>query len=151
MSHFIKHRLLLAEQMDDLHEKCELLRKYMIENHFEQSLLSSICDWGQRAIIKIQEIAENTLNDLHEKMEKVKSQAEISINKIISEFELNSKTDDYKEIEHVRWSKEILELRGKDIPRWDFFDFFHVFMYLFVSGIRFHYKIEFISICNKNL
>ncbi|CAF3151646.1 unnamed protein product [Rotaria socialis] len=103
--------------MDDLHEKCELLGKYMIENHFEQSLLSSICDWEQRAIIKIQEIAENTRNDLQEKMEKIKSQVEISINKIISEFELNSKTDDYKEIELVKWSKEILELRGKDIPR----------------------------------
>ncbi|CAF5128618.1 unnamed protein product, partial [Rotaria socialis] len=24
---------------------------------------------------------------------------------------------DYKEIELVKWSKEILELRGKDIPR----------------------------------
>ncbi|CAF5153678.1 unnamed protein product, partial [Rotaria socialis] len=44
-------------------------------------------------------------------MEKIKSQVEISINKIISEFELNSKTDDYKEIELVKWSKEILELR----------------------------------------
>lgn len=112
MTHFVKHRFYLAQRMDRLHEKCELLRKNIDLNNFEQPFLSMIDDWEQRSIKRIQEIAEQARNDLHEKSENLIKDVEFSISKIVSEFDSHAETDNYTEIELEKWAKQIADLRN---------------------------------------
>ncbi|CAF2629873.1 unnamed protein product [Rotaria sp. Silwood2] len=110
--HFVKHRLYLAQQMDDLQEKYKVLEKDVDENDFEQSFLSSIYAWERKAIRKIQEIAEKARNDIQEIIEKRKDEVKISLNKTLSEYGTTAKSENYTEIEIDKWTKQLSELRN---------------------------------------
>jgi len=110
--HFIKHRLHLSQQMDDLHNKYEVFQQDLDRNNFEQPLLSSIYTWERKSIRKIQEIAEKARNDLQQWMEKTKNEIKISLEQITSKFELNEKSDDYTEMDLERYTKKLSEFRN---------------------------------------
>ncbi|CAF1411993.1 unnamed protein product [Rotaria magnacalcarata] len=111
MPHFVKHRLHLAQRMDNLREKFELLQNDINKDNFKQSLLSNIYDWEQRSMRKIHEIAENARKDVEEKLLALKSDVEISIGQIVRDFQANAEADNYTEFELEKWSKRIFNLR----------------------------------------
>jgi hypothetical protein len=110
--HFIKHRLLLSQQMDDLHKKYEVFQQDLDQDNFEQPLLSIIYAWERKSITKIQEIAEKARDDLQQWMEKTKNEVNISLEQITSEFKSNEKSDNFTEIDLERWTKQLSELRN---------------------------------------
>jgi len=110
--HFIKHRLHLSQQMDDLYEKYEVFQEDLNQDNFKQPLLSRIYEWERKSIRKIQEIAEKARDDLQQWMEKTKNEIKISLEQITSEFASNEKLDNYTEIDLDRLTKQLFELRN---------------------------------------
>jgi hypothetical protein len=109
--HFIKHRVHLSSQMDNLNEKFEVFQQDLSRDHFEQPLLSSIYAWERKAMRKIQEIADKARRDLQEWMDKTKTDVKNSLNQITEEFKSNAKSDNFTEIDIKRWTKQLSELR----------------------------------------
>ncbi|CAF3738868.1 unnamed protein product [Adineta steineri] len=110
--HFIKHRLYLSEQMDDIHRKYESFQKDLNRNNFEQTLLTSIHAWERKSIMKIQEIAEKARYELQQTMDNTKNDVQVLLNEIFSEFQSNSKTDNYTENDLDKWTRQLSELQN---------------------------------------
>ena len=110
--HFMKHRLYLSQQMDDLSQKHELFQQDLNRDNFEHPLLSSIYAWERKSMRKIQEIAEKARNDLQQWMDKTKNEVKISLNQITEQLQSSEKSDNYTEIDLRKWTKQLEELRN---------------------------------------
>jgi hypothetical protein len=109
---FIQHRLGLSKQMDNLQEEYEIFEENLNGNKVEREILSHTYEWEERSIRTIREIATKTRHDLLSLIDKTKSEIKISINKITTEFQSTSKSDNYTEIDINRWIQQLKELKN---------------------------------------
>jgi len=110
--HFMKHRLYLSQQMDDLSKKQELLQEDLNRNNFENPLLSSIYAWERKSMKTIEAIAEKARDDLQQWMEKTKKEVKISLEQINEQLQSTEKWDNYTELDIQKWTKQLEELRN---------------------------------------
>jgi len=109
--HFMKHRLYLSQQMDELSKKQELLQQDLNRDNFEYPLLASIYAWERKSMRKIQEIAEKARDDLEKWVEKTKNEVKISLNQITEQVRSGEKLNDYTELDLQKWTKQLEDLR----------------------------------------
>jgi hypothetical protein len=110
--HFMKHRLYLSEQMDDLYEKYEIFQEDFNRDKFEHPLLSSIYAWERKSMRKIQDIADKAREDVRQCMVKTKTEVKISLDQINSQFEENERLDNFTEVDIQILTKRLEELRN---------------------------------------
>jgi hypothetical protein len=110
--HFMKHRLYLSQQMDDLSKKQECLQQDLNRDNFEYPLLTSIYAWERKSTRKIQEIAEKARDDLQKWVEKTKNEIKISLNQITEQVRSVEKSNHYTELDFQKWTKQLEDLRN---------------------------------------
>ncbi|UJR30859.1 hypothetical protein I4U23_018374 [Adineta vaga] len=110
--HFIKHRLFLSQQADELHDDYDQFRKDLNRNKFEHSFLSSIDTWEQNAMIKIQQTADKARKDFQQWLNTIRQEIKTTLKQIVLEFESNATADNYTETELNQWKNQLVELRN---------------------------------------
>jgi hypothetical protein len=110
--HLGKHRSSLAQQMDELYQKQELLQQDLDRNTFDYPLLSSIYAWERKSMRKIQEVAEKARNDLQQWAEKTKIEVKTSLDQITEQLNSTEKSDNYTELDLQKWTKQLDTLRN---------------------------------------
>ena len=110
--HFLKHRLQLADIMDDLQKKYEHFKQDLYRDRFEQPLLSTIYAWEKKSMRKIQEIAEKAREDLQQWMERTKMKVQNSLEHITKKFAAVEKSNNFTETDVQKWTKQLDDLRN---------------------------------------
>lgn len=110
--HFLKHRLQLADLMDDLQKKYEHFKQDLHRDRFEQPLLSTIYAWEKKSMRKIQEIAEKAREDLRIWVERTKMRIHNSLEHITKKFAAVEKSNNFTETDVQKWTKKLDDLRN---------------------------------------
>lgn len=109
--HFNTHRQELATEMDHLGEEHDLLHRDLSQNDDAHEMLSRVRDWEQRSIMKIQAAAEQARMDIQKYLEHNKQQMQISLSRVTDELRSCRQSDDYTEIDLMKWLKQMKEIR----------------------------------------
>jgi hypothetical protein len=110
--HLTKHRLYLAQQMDEVCQKQELLQQDLKRNTFDYPFLSSICAWERKSMRKIQEIAEKARNDLQQWTKRTTIEVKKSLSQITEQLRSTEKSNNYTELDLKKWTKQLDALRN---------------------------------------
>jgi hypothetical protein len=109
---FTKHRLHLAQQMDELCQKQEILQQDLDRNTLDYPLLSSIYAWERKSMRKIQEIAEKARNDLQQWTKRTKNEVKKSLDQITEQLHSTETSDNYTDLDLQKWTKQLDALRN---------------------------------------
>ncbi|CAF0848527.1 unnamed protein product [Rotaria sp. Silwood1] len=111
INHFNEHRQELANQMEIISQKRDLLRQSLDNNITQHPLFCRINTWEQESINKIQIAAETARTELRELLDRTKNELEKSISKLTEELRSSREFDDYTEIDIKKWTQELRILR----------------------------------------
>ncbi|CAF0939718.1 unnamed protein product [Rotaria sordida] len=111
IKHIIEHRQELAIQLDNVGQDHDLFRRDLMQENLAHSLFIRIDEWEQESINKIQITAAIARSDLQHVIDQTKSELKISIDKITNEMQSCRELDDFTEIDLLRWTQELKELR----------------------------------------
>jgi hypothetical protein len=111
IKHFVEHRQELSQQIDDIGQEHDLLRRDLNYENNTQSLLRRIDQWEQESIKRIQATAEKARADLQKLLDQTKNELNISVDKFSEEIRTCRESDDYTEIDIQKWMEQLRELR----------------------------------------
>ena len=109
--HFNEHRQELSQQMDNIGEEHDVLRRDLTNGQDTHPLLKRIDEWEQESITKIQVAAEVARADLQQLLKKAKNNLKTSVTKMTEELQSSRESDDYTEIDINKWTNQLQELR----------------------------------------
>ncbi|CAF1165267.1 unnamed protein product [Rotaria sordida] len=138
--HFVEHRHELSQQMTNINQEHDLLRRDLSKENSKHSFLNRIDIWERESINKIQAAAETARTDLQQLLDRTKNDLKISIEKLTNELNSCQQSDDFTENDLKRWNEQLKELRKNlDIPSTIFI----------VNDDDMKSSIHLIRICNK--
>ncbi|CAF2371840.1 unnamed protein product [Rotaria sp. Silwood2] len=111
INHFNEHRQELANQMENIGQKRDLLRQTLDENITEHPLFCQINTWEQESINKIHIAADTARAELRELLDQTKTELEKSINQLTEELRSSREFDDYTEMDIKKWTQQLRKLR----------------------------------------
>jgi hypothetical protein len=111
IKHFIEHRQELSQQMDDIGQEHDLLRRDFNYENNTHSLLAQIDQWEQESIKIIQAVAKKARADLQQQFDQTKNELKVSVDKLTEEIRACRESDDYTEIDIQKWMEHLKELR----------------------------------------
>jgi len=111
IKHIIEHRQELATQLDDVGQEHDLLRRDLTQDNVTHPLLICIDEWEQESITKIQVTAETARADLRLLLDQAKNELKTSVDKMTNEMQSCRESDDYTEIDLLKWTEGLKELR----------------------------------------
>jgi hypothetical protein len=110
--HFIEHRQELSQQMDNIGQEHDVLRKDLTHEQSTHPLLTRINQWEQESIIKIQTAAESARTDLQQLLNKAKNSLKTLVSKMTGELQSSRDSDDYTELDIKKWTDQLQKLRA---------------------------------------
>ena len=110
--HFIEHRQELSQQMDDVGQVHDVLRKDLTNELGSHPALAQINQWEQESIIKIQTAAQSARVDLQKLLHQVQTNLKESVSKMTTELQSHRESDDYTEIDIKRWIDQLQAFRS---------------------------------------
>ncbi|CAF3683330.1 unnamed protein product [Rotaria sordida] len=138
--HFVEHRHELSQQMTNINQEHDLLRRDLSKESSKHSFLNRIDIWERESINKIQAAAETARTDLQQLLDRTKNDLKTSIEKLTNELNSCQQSDDFTENDLKRWNEQLKELRKNlDIPSTIFI----------VNDDDMKSSIHLIRICNK--
>ncbi|UJR30830.1 hypothetical protein I4U23_018347 [Adineta vaga] len=111
IKHIIEHRQELTTQLDNVGQNHDLFRDEVSRKTLGDQLLIHIDEWEQESITKIQVAAEIARADLRLLIDQNKNQLNASMDKITNEMQTGRELDDFTEIDLLRWTEELQNLR----------------------------------------
>jgi hypothetical protein len=111
IKHFGEHRQELSQQMDDIGQEHDLLRRDMIYERSAQSFLERINQWEQETIRMVQASAQKARMDLQQVLEQTKNESKIAVDRLTEELRACRESDNYTELEINKWTEQLRELR----------------------------------------
>jgi hypothetical protein len=109
--HFIEHRQELSQQMDNIGQEHDVLRRDLINEQDTHPLLTCINRWEQESITKIQVAAEVARADLDQLLQTAKNNLKTSVSKMKEELQSSRESDDYAELDINKWTDQLQKLR----------------------------------------
>jgi len=109
--HFGEHRQELSQQIDNISQERDLLRRDLDQHNIDNSILSRINTWEQESIAKIQVAAEAARTNLKELFDKNRKELQKSVNRITDELQSCRESDDYTEIDINKWIQQLQAIR----------------------------------------
>jgi phage shock protein A len=109
--HFTEHRQELSQQMDNIDEEHSALGKELTDVQGPHPLLTRINQWEQESITKIQTAAKLARTDLERLLNKAKNNLKTSVSKMKEELQSSRESDDYTELNIMKWSVQLQEFR----------------------------------------
>ena len=109
--HFIEHRQELSQQMDNIGQEHDVLRRDLTSEQGTHPLLKRINEWEQESITKIQVAAEVARTDLQQLLKKAKNNLRTSVTKMTEDLQSSRESDDYTEVDIKKWTNQLQELR----------------------------------------
>jgi hypothetical protein len=110
--HFIEHRQELSQQIDNIGQEHDVLRRALTNEQSIHPLLVRIDQWEQESIAKIQVAAETARADLRQLLNRDKDQLQLNVSKMAEELQSCRESDDYTEIDINKWMEQLKEIRG---------------------------------------
>jgi hypothetical protein len=111
IKHFSEHRQELSQQMDDIGQEHDLLRRDMNYEKNTHSLFACIDKWEQEAMKTIQATAKKARVELQQLLDQTKNELKISVDKLTEELRTCRESDDYTEVDIMKWVEQLKELR----------------------------------------
>ncbi len=111
IKHFVEHRQELSQQMEDIGQEHDLLRRDMTYEKGTHALSSCIDQWEQEAIKTVQTTAKKARIDLQKFVDETKNELKISVDRLTEELRTCRESDDYTEIDIKKWTEQLKELR----------------------------------------
>jgi hypothetical protein len=105
------HRQELSQQMDNIGQEYDIIRRDLGQQDLNKTLLTQIDTWEKQSIEKIQSIAEIARADLKRLNEESTHRLSDFMNKLAEEFHLKRQNDEYAEGDLDRWMKQLEEFR----------------------------------------
>ncbi|CAF1208689.1 unnamed protein product [Rotaria sordida] len=109
--HFIEHRQELSQQIDDIGQEHDLLRRDLNCDKNTDSLLEHINKWEQESIKTIQTCAHNARSTLQQLYNQTKNELKVSCDRLTQELRDCRESDDYTEIDIKNWVEKLKEFR----------------------------------------
>ncbi len=109
--HFIEHRQELSQQMDNIGQEHDVLRRDLTHEQGTHALLARINQWEQESIAKIQTTAKSARTHLQQLLNKAKNNLKTSVSKMTEELQSSRESDDYTELDIKKWTNQLQELR----------------------------------------
>jgi hypothetical protein len=111
LKHTSDHRQELSQQMDNIGQQHDVLKRDIDEQSINKKLLAQIDRWEKESIEKIRSSADAARTDLKQLTEESKSQLSGLMSKLSNELHSNRESDDYTEDDLNRWVNQLKELR----------------------------------------
>ncbi|CAF2134473.1 unnamed protein product [Rotaria magnacalcarata] len=111
IKHIIEHRQELALQLENIGQEHDLFRRDLTHEDLAHSFFVHIDEWEQESITKIQVAAEAARADLRQLINQTRNELKASIDKVTIEMQSCREIDDYTEIDLLRWTEKLKELR----------------------------------------
>jgi len=109
--HFIEHRQELSQQMDNIGQEHDLLRRDLTNEQAIHPLLARINQWEQESITKIQTAAESARTDLQQLLNRAINNLKTSVNEMTEKLQSSRDSDDYTELDIKKWTNQLQEFR----------------------------------------
>jgi hypothetical protein len=116
LKHASDHRQELAQQMDNIGQQRNVLKRDIDEQSINKTLLAQIDQWENKSIEKIRSNANKARADLKRLTEESKIRLNGLMNKLSNELRSNRENDEYTENDLDRWVNQLEELR-KDLEK----------------------------------
>ena len=111
LKHASDHRQELSQEMDDIGQQHDILKRDIDEQTINKTLLAQINRWEKESIEIIRSSAEQARNDLKLLTEESKTRLNGLMSNLSNELRLNREIDDYTEEDLERWANQLKELR----------------------------------------
>jgi hypothetical protein len=111
LKHASDHRQELSQQMDNIGQQHDILKRDIDEETINETLLAQIDRWEKESIAKIRSSADEARTDLKRLTEESKSRLNDLMSKLSNELRLNRENDDYTEGDLDRWVNQLKEVR----------------------------------------
>jgi hypothetical protein len=111
IKHFVEHRQELSQQMDNIGQEHDLLRRDMNYEKNTPTLFAYIDQWEQESIRTIQAAAKKARVDLQQLLDQTKNELKISVHRLTEELRTCRESDDYTEIDINKWTEQLQGLR----------------------------------------
>jgi hypothetical protein len=109
--HFIEHRQELSQQIDNIGQEHDVLRRDLTNEQGTHPLLARINQWEQESIIKIQAAAQSARTDLQQLLNTAKNNLKTSVSKMTEELQSSRESDDYTELNIKKWTDQLQGFR----------------------------------------
>lgn len=109
--HFIRHRLRLGQQMDEIHHHYQSIEQCLRTDPNEHPVMAKIYSWERKSIQRIAEIAETARNDFRHWLEQTRSDVQRTLKRIDQELRLHENVDNFTELDLQRWTQQLNELK----------------------------------------
>jgi hypothetical protein len=111
LKHVGDHRQELAQQMDNIGQQHDVLKRDIDEQSINKALLAQIDRWEQESIEKIRSHANKARTDLKRLAEESKTRLSELMSELSNELRSNRESDEYTEDDLDRWANQLKELR----------------------------------------
>ncbi len=111
IKHMADHRQDLIQQIDDIKQQHDVLKRDIDKQSTDKTLLAQINQWEKESIIKIQSTAEEARVDLKKLTEQSKTQFNILMGKLSSELRKSQQDDTFTENAISQWKMQLEKLR----------------------------------------
>jgi len=109
--HFIEHRQELSQQMDNIGQEHDVLRRDLTNEQATHPLLARINQWEQESITKIQTAAKSARSDLQQLLNRAKNNLKTSVSEMTEKLQSSRDSDDYTELDIKKWTNQLQEFR----------------------------------------
>jgi hypothetical protein len=109
--HFIEHRQELSQQMDNIGQEHDVLRRDLTNEQAIHPLLARINQWEQESITKIQTAAKSARSDLQQLLNRAKNNLKTSVSEMTEKLQSSRDSDDYTELDIKKWTDQLQEFR----------------------------------------
>jgi len=111
IKHFGEHRREISQQMDNIGQEHDLLRRDMNYERSAYPFLARIDQWEQETIRMVQASAQKARIDLQQLLDQTKNELKIAMNRVTEELRTCQESDNYTELDIKKWTEQLRELR----------------------------------------
>ncbi|CAF4733406.1 unnamed protein product [Rotaria sp. Silwood1] len=109
--HLLEHREELSVQMDQVGQEHDLLQRDLISEKSIHPLVTLINKWEKTSIENIRVAAQDARDDLQKYLDRTNIQVKTTLLSINKELQVSRESDDYTELDLIRWMQQLAELR----------------------------------------
>ena len=109
--HFLEHREQLGQQLDSIGQEYEHLSRELSKESSRHPLFTRIDQWEKETFARIQAAAETARQDLRQYLAQTNSNLINSLKKIKETLQTSQQTDNFTELNIVKWNEQLKELR----------------------------------------